>query len=67
MPPGRRAVQSIRFPSADTAIVISKGGIVFAGQAGIAAETKSVETWVLSRQDGAWRIQAFHNSPENVA
>jgi uncharacterized protein (TIGR02246 family) len=47
--------------------VISKGGIVYAGQTGTAAETRSVETWVLSRQDGTWRIEAFHNSPENTA
>jgi hypothetical protein len=26
-----------------------------------------VETWVLSSQDGTWRIEAFHNSPENTA
>ena len=64
---GVHQVQSIRFPGADTAIVISKGGIVYAGQTGTAAETRSVETWVLSRQDGTWRIEAFHNSPENTA
>ena len=64
---GLHQVQSIRFPGADTAIVISKGGIVYAGQTGTAAETRSVETWVLSRQDGTWRIEAFHNSPENTA
>jgi len=34
---GVHQVQSIRFPSADTAIVISKGGIVYAGQTGTAA------------------------------
>lgn len=64
---GVHQVQSIRFPSADTAIVISKDGIQYAGQANVGAKTTSVETWVLSRQDGTWRIEAFHNSPENLA
>lgn len=61
---GVHQVQSIRFPAADVAIVISKGGIQFAGQASAAAETRSVDTWLLSRQDGSWRVEAFQNSPE---
>ena len=64
---GIHQVQSIRFPGADTAIVISKGGIVFAGQTDIAAETRSVDTWVLSRQDGTWRVEAFHNCAQDSA
>jgi uncharacterized protein (TIGR02246 family) len=61
---GVHQVQSIRFPAAGVAIVISRGGIQFAGQAGPAPETRSVDTWLLSRQDGSWRIEAFHNCPE---
>jgi uncharacterized protein (TIGR02246 family) len=64
---GIHQVQSIRFPGADTAIVISKGGIVFAGQTDIAAQTRSVDTWVLSRQDGTWRVEAFHNCAQDSA
>ena len=60
-------VQSIRFPSTDTAIVVSQGGIMFAGQTDIAAETRSVDTWVLARQDGAWRVEAFHNCAQDSA
>jgi uncharacterized protein (TIGR02246 family) len=58
---GVHQVQSIRFPAAETAIVISKGGIQFAGQARPAPETRSVDTWLLSR---SWRVEAFHNCPE---
>jgi uncharacterized protein (TIGR02246 family) len=64
---GVHQVQGIRFPSAGTAIVISRGGIVFAGQTGIAAESRSVDTWVLSCQDGTWRVEAFHNCAQDAA
>jgi uncharacterized protein (TIGR02246 family) len=63
---GSRAVyeiQSVRFRGADTAIVASRGAIVFAGQAEPAPETRSLETWVLTRHDGTWRVDAFHNCP----
>src|SRR5215510_13980017 len=29
-------------------------------------ESRALQTWVLSRQDGAWRVQALHNCPEQV-
>ena len=61
---GVHQVQSIRFPTAEVAIVVSKGGIQFAGQASPAPETRSVDTWVLFRQDGGWRVEAFHSCPE---
>jgi uncharacterized protein (TIGR02246 family) len=67
---GSRAVhevQSVRYLGGDAAIVISKGAIVMAGQIGPAAETKSLETWVLSKQDGAWCIEAVHSCPANAA
>ncbi len=67
---GSRAVheiQSIRFPGAGTAIVISKGAIVLAGETEPRNENRALETWVLSRQDGTWRVKAFHNCPENAA
>ena len=61
---GVHQVQSTRFPTAEVAIVISKSGIQFAGQASVAPETRSVDTWLLSRQDGSWRVEAFHSCPE---
>ncbi len=64
---GVHKIQSIRFPSAGTAIVISKGAVVLAGEAEPRAENRALETWVLSRQDGTWRVQAFHNCAENAA
>jgi uncharacterized protein (TIGR02246 family) len=67
---GSRAVhqvQSIRFPGAGMAIVISKGAIVLAGETEPRNENRALETWVLSEQDGTWRVKAFHNCPENAA
>jgi uncharacterized protein (TIGR02246 family) len=59
-------VQSIRFPDAGTAIVISKGAIVLAGETGPRAENRALETWVLSRDDGTWRVRAFHSCPREA-
>jgi uncharacterized protein (TIGR02246 family) len=64
---GIHDVQSIRFISARAAIVISKGAILMEGDTKPAAATRSLETWVLSEQDGTWRIEAFHNCPEDAA
>jgi uncharacterized protein (TIGR02246 family) len=63
----RYEVQSIRFPGPEVAIVTSKSAMVLAGQAEPAAESRSLETWVLSGRDGTWRVEAFHNCPENAA
>jgi uncharacterized protein (TIGR02246 family) len=60
-------VQSIRFLGTGTAIAISKGAVLMAGQTEPAAETGSLETWVLSRHNGSWRVEAFHNCPENAS
>ncbi len=64
---GSRAVyevREIRLVTGDVAIVTSKGAALLAGQAEPDAASRALETWVLSRQDGSWRVQAFHNCPE---
>ncbi len=55
-------VREVRFVAADAAVVTSKGAVVLAGQAEPDAASHALETWVLSRQDGAWQVHAFHNS-----
>lgn len=57
-------VQSVRFVGAGVAIVISKGAMLLAGQTEPDPENRALETWVLSLENGAWRVQAFHNCPE---
>jgi len=60
-------VQSIRFLGDGAAIVISKGAVLLAGQTEPARESRGLDTWVLSKQDGTWLIEAFHNCPEDAA
>ena len=57
---------SVRFVGADAAIVLSESGILFPGQSEVPLEGRVNCTWVLQRQDGAWRIAAYHNSPVQV-
>ncbi|MFI5613363.1 SgcJ/EcaC family oxidoreductase [Amycolatopsis sp. NPDC051903] len=47
----------------DTAIVVSRAGILFAGEESLPAEHERVATWVLTRGDGAWSVAAYSNAP----
>lgn len=62
---GVHEVQSVRFPGPGTAIVISKGGIVLAGETEPQPANRALDSWVLSGHDGTWRVRAFHSTPEN--
>jgi uncharacterized protein (TIGR02246 family) len=53
--------QEVRFYGADTAVVISVGGIVLAGQDSVMRQVRA--TWTLVRQDGGWLIAAYANAP----
>jgi uncharacterized protein (TIGR02246 family) len=63
---GSRALdepQSVRVLRTDAAIVVSRSGILMAGEDAVPAEREVLATWVLARQDGAWRIAAYANAP----
>ncbi|WP_248959074.1 SgcJ/EcaC family oxidoreductase [Sphaerisporangium perillae] len=63
---GSRAIddpQDIRVIGGDTAIVVSKAGIVMAGERHFPAERERLATWVLSKQDGRWLVAAYANAP----
>ncbi|WP_116951689.1 SgcJ/EcaC family oxidoreductase [Jiangella endophytica] len=47
----------------DTAIVVSRAGILFAGETELPADRAVLATWVLLRRDGRWRIAAYANTP----
>jgi uncharacterized protein (TIGR02246 family) len=55
--------QDIRVVGADTVIVVSKSGIIMAGEQHLPAEREVLATWVLTRDDGRWLIAAYANSP----
>jgi uncharacterized protein (TIGR02246 family) len=60
-------VQAIRFPGDRTAVVISNSGTVLAGEPGAPADRSERVTWLLSRRDGRWLVEAYHSSPRNAA
>ena len=53
---------SLRFVGERTAVVVSESGILFPGQSEVLDEVKVNATWVLQKQDGSWKIAAYHNS-----
>ncbi|HXA34065.1 MAG TPA: SgcJ/EcaC family oxidoreductase [Acidimicrobiales bacterium] len=57
--------QSVRFLGSDTAVVITEGGILMAGQTELPAERWVRATWVLTKQDERWHVAAYQNSPAN--
>ncbi|MGW7681680.1 SgcJ/EcaC family oxidoreductase [Kribbella sp. NPDC054772] len=47
----------------DTAIVVSRAGIVPAGATDVPAGRDVVATWVLTKQDERWLVAAYCNTP----
>src|SRR5215213_7009347 len=52
----------IQLIAPDVAIVIATGAARLAGQAAAQADRQSINTTVLVKRDGVWRIRAFQNS-----
>jgi len=57
----------LRFLSADTALVVTEGGVLAPGETEVADERAIRATWVVVRQDGEWRLAAYQNSPRDPA
>ncbi len=57
-------MEAIRYPSPDTAIVIGKSATVLAGQSQPVLTSRGYDTWVLTRNDCKWQVDAFYTSPE---
>ncbi|MES9602574.1 SgcJ/EcaC family oxidoreductase [Actinomadura sp. NPDC000929] len=47
----------------DTAIVVSRAGIIMAGEQEFPPKRERLATWVLSRRDGRWLVAAYANAP----
>lgn len=61
-------VQSIRYPTADTAVVVSRGRVRLADEPATnePADQPWLDTWVLARDSAGWRVAAFHSCPEHA-
>jgi uncharacterized protein (TIGR02246 family) len=60
-------VRSIRHLQDGTAIAITDSTTVFPAEGGAPASRRERATWVLSRNDGRWLIEAYHGCPEDVS
>jgi uncharacterized protein (TIGR02246 family) len=57
---------SLRFLRPDAAIMVISGVVTLAGQSATAPDHKSVQTFVLIKNDGHWRVTAFQNTRQQV-
>jgi uncharacterized protein (TIGR02246 family) len=59
-------VQSIRYLGTEVSVMISRGRVLLAGQSDAAKADPWLDTWVLSRDGDAWRVESFHSCPEQA-
>jgi len=57
------SAQSVRFLSGDTAIVVTESATLFPGEAEAPPDRQHLVTWVLTRHDGQWLVEANHICP----
>jgi len=58
-------VQSVRFTDPGTAVVITDSITALPGNPEPPVQQHERATWVLSRHDGRWLIDAYHSSPKH--
>src|SRR4051794_37830113 len=54
--------ESLRFIRPDVAIMVTSGAVTLADQSATGPDHQSVQTFVLTKNDGRWRVAAFHNT-----
>lgn len=54
---------SIRALGPDTAILLSVGGVLGAGETEVTPENAIRASWLVVRRDGQWRLAAYQNTP----
>ncbi|WP_214414564.1 SgcJ/EcaC family oxidoreductase [Sphaerisporangium fuscum] len=60
-------VRGVRFPGEDAAVVVSRSGVLMAGETEVPAARWVIATWVLTRREGRWLLAAYHNCPAETA
>jgi uncharacterized protein (TIGR02246 family) len=54
---------SIRDLGPDTAILLSNGGVLGAGETEVTTQNAIRASWLVSRRDGEWKVAAYQNTP----
>ena len=62
-PPRSTSRSSVRLVGDGTAVVVSRSGFRLPGEETLPADRLRRATWVLSRRDDGWRVEAYHNCP----
>ena len=57
------SAQSVRFLPGDTAVVVTRSATIFAGEAQAPPERQHLVTWILTRRDDRWLVEANHMCP----
>lgn len=55
-------ITSVRFIEPDVVVLQTEGGILRPGQTQLAAGNRGVQSFVLVKRDGEWRIKLFQNT-----
>lgn len=55
-------IVDMRFLSPDTAVVITEGGVLAAGETEPSADRAIRATWVITQENDAWKIAAYQNT-----
>lgn len=54
------SAQSVRFLSGDTAVVVTESATILPGEAEAPPDLQHLVTWILTRHDGQWLVEANH-------
>lgn len=54
------SAQSLRFLSGDAVVVVTESATLFPGEAEAPPDRQHLVTWVLTRHDGHWLVEANH-------
>ncbi|WP_410655375.1 SgcJ/EcaC family oxidoreductase [Amycolatopsis sp. lyj-112] len=56
---------NLRFLSADSAVLLTQGGVLFKGESEVADHNAIRASWTVVRQADGWRLAAYQNTPRD--